>query len=223
MGARMSGQGHDHDYEGLLWAESSDLASLLDELDDGDFDHVSLCDGWRVRDVISHMVVGHTRPMLPMIGLIAKHGFNVPRASLKGSIDYGSSHSPAEIRAAWHDVVDGQKMNGIARTISKKEGFVDHLIHHQDIRRPLDRPRTISADRLTAALDAMPTIGGFLKSKQRMVGLRWTATDANWTCGEGPEVAGPAEALILLSSGRPAPIGEVSGDGVATLEKRLAD
>lgn len=211
-----------HDYESLLWAESSDLASLLDELDDADFDHASLCDGWRTRDVVSHMVVGHTTPMPSMVGLLAKHGFNVPKASRKGSVQYGSAHSPAEIRAAWHGVVDGRVMKGIAKTISKKEGFVDHLIHHQDIRRPLGRPRSIPADRLIAGLDAMPTIGGFVKSKQRMAGLRWRATDVDWTFGDGPEVAGPAEALILLSSGRPAPIDEVSGAGVATLEQRLA-
>ena len=83
-----------HDYESLLWAESSDLASLLDELDDADFDHASLCDGWRVRDVMSHMLLGHTTPMLRMMGLLAKYRFNVPKASRIGSVEYGSAHSP---------------------------------------------------------------------------------------------------------------------------------
>ncbi len=210
-----------HDYESLLWAESSDLGSLLDELDDADFDAASLCEGWRVRDAMSHMVLGHTTPMPRMIALLAKHGFNVPKASRQLSVEYGSAHSPDEIRATWHGVVDGQVAKGITRMIPKKEGFVDHLIHHQDIRRPLGRPRTIPADRLVAALDVMPTLGGFVKSKQRMDGLRWAATDVDWTVGSGPEVTGPAEALILLASGRPAPIGEVTGDGVATLKVRL--
>lgn len=67
----------------------------------------------------------------------------------------------------------------------------------------------------------MPMVGGFVKSKQRMDGLRWTATDVDWTCGSGPEVTGPAEALVLLASGRPAPLDEVSGDGRAALETRL--
>jgi uncharacterized protein (TIGR03083 family) len=212
-----------HDYEGLLWAESADLGALLDELDDTDFDEASLCDGWRVRDVMSHLVLGHTTPMLRMIGLLAKYRFNVPKASLRGSAEYGSAHSPDEIRAAWRGVLDGHVMKGISRVISKKEGFVDHLIHHQDIRRPLGRPRSIADDRLIAALDAMPTLGGFVKSKQRMDGLRWTATDVDWTFGSGPEVTGAAEALILLASGRPAPIDEAAGDGVATLKGRLAN
>ncbi|HSB87778.1 MAG TPA: maleylpyruvate isomerase family mycothiol-dependent enzyme [Ilumatobacteraceae bacterium] len=214
--------GTNYDYEGLMWAESADLAALIDELDDVEFDHASLCDGWRVRDVVSHMLLGHTTPMLSMMGLIARQGFNVPKASRNGSAQYGSAHSPAEIRAGWRGVVDGRVRKGIAKVISTKEGFVDHLIHQQDIRRPLGRSRSIAADRLVAALDAMPTIGGFVKAKQRMRGLGWKATDVDWSFGDGPQVIGPAEALILLSSGRPAPIDEVSGDGVTKLKERLA-
>ena len=120
--------------------------------DDADFDHASLCDGWRVRDVMSHMLLGHTTPMLRDDG--SARQVSLQRAQglpdrLGGS---GSAHSPEEIRAAWHGVVDGHVMNGIAKTISKKEGFVDHTIHHQDIRRPLGRPRSIPEDRLIAAL-----------------------------------------------------------------------
>lgn len=195
---------------------------MLDEIDDAEFDAASLCNGWRVRDVMSHMVLGHTTPMPRMVGLLAKYRFNVPKASLRGSVEYGSAHSPDEIRAAWREVVDGRLRKGITKVIPTKEGFVDHLIHHQDIRRPLGRPRSIDDDRLIAALDVMPTLGGFVKSKQRMAGIRWTATDVDWTFGSGPEVAGPAEALVLLASGRCAPIDETTGAGVALLGERLA-
>jgi hypothetical protein len=89
------------------------------------------------------------------------------------------------------------------------------------MRRPLGRPRSISSDRLVAALDALPTIGGFLASKKRMKGLRWTAGDLDWSWGQGPEVSGDAEALMLAASGRPTSLGELSGDGVAELSTRL--
>lgn len=214
--------GTSHDYESLLWAESADLASLLDDFDDAAFDHATLCTGWRTRDVIGHLLLGHTTPMLKMTGMLAKFAFNVPKASLKGSVKYGSEHSPAELRAAWRSVVDGRVMKGISKVIPTKEGFVDHLIHQQDILRPMGSSRTIPTERLTAALDAMPTIGGFVKAKQRMKGLSWRATDVDWTWGAGPEVAGAAEALLLLASGRNAPLDEVSGDGVATVRQRLA-
>jgi uncharacterized protein (TIGR03083 family) len=168
------------------------------------------------------MVVGHTTPVRSIVVLLAKNGFSVPKASRNGSVEHGDRRSPAEIRAEWHRVVDGRVRKGLAKVVSTKEGFVDHLIHHQDIRRPLGLPRSIPVDRLRAALDAMPTIGGFVKSKQRMEGLRWRATDVDWELGDGPEVTGTAEALILLSSGRRDPLREVTGDGVTTLEGRLA-
>ena len=88
---------------------------------------------------------------------------------------------------------------------------------------PLDENAGQVRPRAREALDAMPTIGGMVKSKQRMTGLSWRATDVDWTFGDGPLVSGPAEALILLASGRSAPIPEVSGDGVDTLEGNVGD
>jgi uncharacterized protein (TIGR03083 family) len=210
-----------YEYRQLMWDESADLSATLRELDDREFDTPSVCTGWRVRDVVSHMLLGHTTAAPAMLGKIARYRGNVPKASFELSREYGSAHTPGEIRDAWAAVVRDHTRKGIAKVIPDKEAFVDHLIHHQDIRRPLQRARTIPADRLVAALDAMPTIGGFVGAKKRMAGLRWVATDVDWTWGEGPEVRGPAEALILVASGRPAPLDELTGDGVAELRSRL--
>ncbi len=212
----------EHDYSRLIWDESGDLAATLGELSEPEFDAMSLCEGWRVRDVVSHMIVGHTTPLPTILVEVAKNRFSVPKASFEASREYGSAHTAAEIRDAWTAVAAGHIRMGIAKTISDKEGFIDHLVHHQDIRRPLGRPRAISSDRLVAALDGLPTIGGFLKSKQRMKGLSWRATDVDWTFGEGPEVSGPAEALILAASGRPVVLPEITGPGHAELASRLA-
>lgn len=210
-----------YEYRKLMWDESADLSATLDELDDGEFDVASLCEGWRVRDVMSHMLLGHTTAMPAMVAKIARYKGNVPKASFELSKAYGSAHAPGEIRDAWAAVVRDRTRKGIAKVIPDKEAFVDHLIHHQDIRRPLDRARTVPSDRLVAALDAMPTIGGFVAAKKRMAGLGWVATDVDWTWGDGPEVRGPGEALILVASGRPGPLDELTGDGVAELASRL--
>lgn len=212
----------EHAYDRLIWEESSDIGATLGELGDAEFDTMSLCEGWRVRDVVSHMIIGHTTPLPTILVEVAKNRFSVPKASFEASREYGSAHSATEIRDAWSAVAADHTRKGIAKTISDKEGFIDHLVHHQDIRRPLGRPRTIPSERLAAALDGLPTIGGFLKSKQRMKGLSWRATDVDWTFGEGPEVSGPAEALILAASGRPVVLPELSGEGHAELSSRLA-
>ena len=105
--------------------------------------------------------------------------------------------------------------------IPLKERLTDHLIHQQDIRRPLGLPREIPAERLVAALDALPTIGGFLQSKKKAAGLRFVASDVDWSYGDGPEVRGPAESLVLVMSGRPAGLDLLEGEGLPEMQRRI--
>ena len=57
----------------------------------------------------------------------------------------------------------------------------------------------------------------------RLTGLTLRATDQEWRSGDGPEVAGPSEALAMAMAGRPAALADLDGDGVALLRSRLAD
>jgi hypothetical protein len=50
--------------------------------------------------------------------------------------------------------------------------------------------------------------------------LRFVATDLGWSSGLGPEVRGPAEALMLAIAGRKVVLAELVGDGVAALAGR---
>ena len=68
------------DYHALRLAEMADITKLLHELQDEQWDEPSLCEGWRVRDVISHMCVGYTTPMPVLLAKIARRGFDVPAA-----------------------------------------------------------------------------------------------------------------------------------------------
>lgn len=90
-----------------------------------------------------------------------------------------------------------------------------------DIRRPLGLPRDFPRERLVAVLDALPRIGGFMQTKKRIAGLRLVATDIEHTVGDGAEIRGPAEALILAASGRTAGLDELTGEGVNVLTERL--
>ena len=210
-----------HDYMELMWEESADMAGFLAELPDAEWDQASLCAGWNVKAVMSHMLLGHTTPMPKMLATVARYGFNISKASADMSSRYAAEHSASELRAGWQEVVQQRTRKGISKVIPAKEGFFDHFVHHQDMRRPVGRPRSIPDHRLVAALDAMPTIGGFVGSAKRAKGLCWTATDVGWTWGAGPEVTGTAEALILAASGRRVALDELTGDGVATLRSRI--
>jgi hypothetical protein len=100
-------------------------------------------------------------------------------------------------------------------------GLTDGMIHQQDIRRPLGLPRTIPAERLVPALRTAlfaPTLLGVV----RVRGVRLVASDLDWSFGRGPEVRGPAEAILMTVAGRQAAVGELSGPGQPQLARRVA-
>lgn len=210
------------DYEALRVAEMVAISECLAELAPEQWDVQSLCDGWRVRDVVSHMCLGYTTPMPVMLAKVGRRGFNVPRASAIESVAFGSSHTPKEIAKIFREIHTKNIRRGISKVIKPSEGLADHVIHHQDIRRPLSMPRTIPPDRLVAALDLLPGLAGFVGAKKRVAGLRLVADDVGWAHGDGPEVRGTGEAILLAASGRPVTLGELEGDGVDVLRARLA-
>ena len=54
-----------------------------------------------------------------------------------------------------------------------------------------------------------------------LTGLRFVATDLDWSHGEGQEVYGPGEALLVAVAGRASALGDLSGDGVDELARRV--
>jgi uncharacterized protein (TIGR03083 family) len=210
------------DYDQMRLQELAAISGLLHDLSPEDWDQPSLCQGWRVRDVIGHMCIGYTTPMPAMIAKVASRRFDIARASLEESIAFASSHSPDQILAVFDSIHHQNLRKGISKVIKPAEGLVDHLVHHQDIRRPLGRPRPMPEERLRAALDVIPNLGGLVGAKKRVTGLRLVATDVQWSHGAGPEVSGTGEAILLAATGRPAALHELSGAGLESLSARVA-
>ncbi len=88
-----------HDYDALLWEQMGNLADLAADLEPADWDHPSLCEGWRVRDVYGHMCVGHTYPLPKLLAKVAANGFDVDKGSAKESAAWADAHTPEEIAA----------------------------------------------------------------------------------------------------------------------------
>ena len=98
--------------------------------------------------------------------------------------------------------------------------LTDLTVHGQDIRRPLGLSRTFEADRQRAVLDFLTSTKarwGFTPRDRSWDGLRWEATDLDWSSGSGRPVCGPAEAIMLLLTGRPVALADVTGEGVQQL------
>lgn len=211
------------DDEAMMWEEVSDIGVLLHQFDDAAFDTPSLCRGWAVRDVLGHMGLGHTTAMPAMIAKIGRYGFNVSKASFVESKTMFAGRSADEIRGFWDEVMVAQHpRRGISTLIPFRAGFLDHLVHNQDMRRPTGEPRSIPEERLRRALDLVRTEGNpMFKPKKAVAGLRVRATDISWSAGDGPLVEGPGEALIVAAAGRREALDDLEGEGLDLFRQRL--
>jgi hypothetical protein len=57
--------------------------------------------------------------------------------------------------------------------------------------------------------------------RKKLAGYRLVAGDAPWAAGDGHEITGPISALLLLLTGRPAALRQLSGPGVTRLRELL--
>lgn len=204
------------DVKQLAAAERRDLADLLETLTPAQWDTPSLCEGWTVRDVAAHVVSYEELSMRDVITRFAKGRLRLGGANALGVQEYaarGAEEIIALLRA--HAIP-----RGITAGFGGRIGLTDTTIHHQDIRRPLGLTREVPDERLHAVLDFLP-LARVLPSPGNMRGLRLVATDLGWSRGSGPEVRGPAEALIMALAGRAVALPELSGTGVKRLALRL--
>lgn len=195
-------------------AERTDLAEFLDTLTPQQWAAPSLCTKWSVKDVVAHVI---SYEELGPAGLIKRFAKGwVLRANEVG-VDEFAALTPQQLVEFLRNHLTPK---GLTAGFGGMIALVDGMIHHQDIRRALDRPRTIPTDRLVRVLGLVPG-NPRLGAGRRIRGLHLQATDVDWEHGRGAEVTGPGEALLLAMSGRPAALADLTGPGLATLAARL--
>ncbi len=94
------------------------------------------------------------------------------------------------------------------------------LIHGQDMCRPLGIHRDLPETHLVPVMNFVKNDVHIFGAKKRIAGLALTATDVDWSHGSGPEVTGPAEALVMMMAGRLIALDDLSGEGKDTLINR---
>lgn len=194
--------------------ERADLAAFLAGLTPQDWDTPSLCSGWSVKDVVAHVI---SYEELGAIGLVKRFAKGrIVRANQVGVDEFAALTPPQLLEFLGNHLTPRGLTAGFGGMIA----LVDGTIHHQDIRRTLARPRVIPADRLVRVLGLVPG-NPRLGAGRRIRGLGLRATDINWAHGQGPEVTGPGEALLMAMAGRPAALADLDGPGRATLAARL--
>ncbi len=204
------------DEKAALIAERAAFHAMLADLTEADWEVASLCDGWTVREVATHAHLGATMSVpAALLGLVKARG-NFDRFMVT-QVAAERSRPTSEIVAVWGGVAHSAK---VPPSVKQVDQAIDVFVHHHDIAVPLGRPVPSDPGRLRWMADGLVGTGKPIGGGARVEGLRLIATDIDWHYGTGPEVTGPAAAMILAGCGRRALDDHLSGDGLAELQRR---
>ena len=204
------------DVRRLAREERADFAAFLATLSPQQWQAPTLCAGWRVRDVVAHVIGYDDLDTRRLLAYVIQGRLRLGRVNAAALARY-HARSPEQLLAL---LTDHPQPRGVPAALGGRVGLTEALIHHQDIRRPLGQPRTIPPERLLSALRTAliaPDIGGLW----RIRGVRLVATDLPFSAGIGQEVRGPAEALLMTIAGRHGVAGELPGPGQRKLARRI--
>jgi uncharacterized protein (TIGR03083 family) len=195
--------------------EMLSLADRLAELDEAQWNAPSLCDQWRIRDVLAHVTAGAEGAfgLGWVVRSLLHHGFDYNRWV---AVD-GQQRGQQDPRLLLQALRNAAANPPGARPVTS---LMHVLIHGQDICRPLGLRRQLPAGHLVAVADYVKDDVRIFGAKKRIAGCRLTATDMDWSYGHGPEVTGPAEALVMMMAGRLVALDDLSGEGKAALVTR---
>jgi uncharacterized protein (TIGR03083 family) len=200
------------------------VAELLESLDDDQWEHPSLCEGWTVRDVGAHLTLQQMTLAQAMRVVLRnpRHALDVNRIIHESSRRQAAALSTEAIVAAIRATVGQRRHNP---GVTHRETLIDNLVHGMDIAVPLQLEIEIPADAAAEAATRVRSFDGTGRNRVfRDIPLRefrLVATDHAWSAGDGPEISGPIRALLLLLTGRPAGLADVTGPGADVLRRQL--
>lgn len=197
----------------LVHAERAALIDDLARLDDTAWQQPSLCAGWTVHDVVAHLVDVARSTRLGFAVDMVRAGFDFDRQNTRG-IERARGGSPGETLQRLREAAT-RTSTPIAPLDTR---LVEEVVHGEDIRRPLGISHSYAQQAVVRSLrQQVRTSTAFGGAKELVAGVRLVATDTDFAIGAGPEVTGPALALLLSVSGRPVAANELDGPGLATL------
>jgi uncharacterized protein (TIGR03083 family) len=165
--------------------------------------------------VLAHLTSAARMTPPAFFATLAGSGFRFERLQEKG-VAANRGGSPADTLAGFESVLTSVKHPpGPAGT-----WLGETIVHAEDIRRPLGIKHAYPADAVVRVADFYRGSNLLIGSKRRIDGITLRATDAEWSCGTGPEVSGPMLSLVLAMTGRKAALDDLAGDGVSTLRER---
>lgn len=185
-----------------IWAHTDRqriaLCELLAGLDDEQWRHPSLCEGWTVRDVAAHVTfaqAGWGELLLPMLRAGLRPGVMIRRTTAASPLSH------PEIADSLRAFVGSSRH---VAGVSEMEPLIDVLVHTQDIAVPLGIEHRIPLDASTAAIERVLQLNRRpgMRLRRPLRDVRLEATDTEWSHGRGALVRGLMQWLLMYAAGR---------------------
>jgi uncharacterized protein (TIGR03083 family) len=200
----------------MIRAERAGLVDALDKLPEADWDRPSLCTGWSVREVVAHMISSALMTPPKFFGRLISTGFNFQKLTRRDIDAVIAGRSDAQLVDLYRSRIDTRN----APPGPAPSWLGETIVHGEDIFRALGGYREHPVEHVIAVADFYKGSNLLIGAKNRISGLTLKATDTAWQHGTGPEVSGPAIALVLAMTGRKVALDDLTGEGVATLRQR---
>lgn len=186
------------DIRAMIAAERRDQLELLKSLTDEQWHAPSLCEGWRVKEVVAHTTLPYRSSAKRVLKEMLKSA---------GRFNHASDRMAKEDarNLTTNDLVSTLEAN-IGHPWTPPGGgpagaLAHDVIHGLDITVALNLDRKVPHERLWPILKGM-TPRNVKYFKADLKNKRLEATDLDWTFGEGEPVKRPAQELLLLVCGR---------------------
>ena len=183
----------------VIAGQRQTLIELLADLDQDEWERPSLCEQWRIKDVVAHLALTPQSPgvvHILVLGIRARGNFDAVNRDLAVA---HADRPPAELLQQLRDLAESRRKPPIT-TLDNL--LFDTLVHIQDVAVPLGLAARMPLDAAREGAERVWTMGWPFWARRRLRGVRLAATDVDWTAGEGAEIRGSIQALLLLLTGR---------------------
>lgn len=191
---------------------AADLATLTEE----QWHEPTLCGYWDVEHVVAHLAAAASVGRWRWIKSIVGSGFR-PAVHNERRLREQIGATPQETLQRFEGLVDAS----VAPSGDTAAYLGEVLVHSEDIRHPLGLHVEGDVAAWAAVADFYASRDFTVPSRSRAKRLRLSATDSEFVSGEGAEVTGSTQALVMVMAGRSIYLEELSGPGALLLAERL--
>jgi uncharacterized protein (TIGR03083 family) len=183
------------------------LADLLEVAPPEIWDALSLCEGWRTREVVAHMTMPVRYPGPRFMSELEAAGGDFTRLSNTVAARDGELPPAALLAGLRSDVLHAWRPPG-----GGAAGALVHcVIHGLDITEATGLGRTVPGERTGRVLSFLTGSDSPNPFAVDLTGVQLHADDLAWSYGSGEVVSGPAQVLALVVCGRAVPSGRLRG------------